>query len=251
MPSNAHLPKTYGMVLFPGFQALDVFGVLDILNTLSSFHHTLDLCLISSTLSPVSTAPVCPIGATSVFKSPNFHQSLLPTHTFADCPPVDVLVVPGGNGARADLAEVRDFVRGRFPHVQYFMTICTGAAIAAQAGVLDGFAATSNKSAWKWVTAQSAAVHWVPRARWTVDGKVWTSSGVAAGLDAIFAFVEEVYGPAAAGHIQGLLEYDRHMDPNWDPWSEKYGCKWPLEEEGADEGGEAGVGGKVKGVVNK
>lgn len=114
----------------------------------------------------------------------------------------------------------------------YFMTICTGSALAAQTGVLDGRKATSNKCAWKWVTAQGPKVDWVPVARWTVDGNVWTSSGVAAGIDAIFAFVETVYGGEAAENIVKLIEYDRHLDPAWDPWAKVHGVEWPLEKVG-------------------
>lgn len=209
------------MLLFPGFQALDVFGALDVLNLLSAFQFKLSLSLIAATLDPVSTAHPTgnPMGST-------FHQSIVPTHTFATAPPLDVLIVPGGVGTRVPgttLDDLRAFIKTRYPTLKYFMTICTGAALAAQTGILDGKKATSNKCAWKWVIAQGPKVHWVPVARWTVDGNVWTSSGVAAGIDAIFAFVETVYGKTAADNIVRLMEYDRHLDPEWDPWAKIYG----------------------------
>lgn len=211
------------MVIFPGFQALDVFGVLDVLNLLSAFQFKLSLSLIATTLDPVSTAsPMAsgnPMGST-------FHQSIVPTHTFETAPALDVLIVPGGVGTRVPgtaLDELRMFIKTRYPSVDYLITICTGSALAAQAGVLDGKKATTNKAAWKWVVAQGPRVDWVPVARWTVDGNVWTSSGVTAGIDAILAFVGTVYGRSAVDTIVGLLEYERHWDSTCDPWAQFHG----------------------------
>lgn len=218
------------MVLFPGFQALDVFGVLDVLNLLGTFHFKLSLSLIAATLEPVSTnSPLAdgnPMGS-------SFHQSVVPTHTFRTAPPLDVLIVPGGIGTRAPgaaLDELRKFIKTRYPTVEFFITICTGAALAAQAGVLDGKRATTNKSAWKWVVSQGPDVDWVAVARWTVDGKVWTSAGVSAGIDAILAFVGTVYGRTAVDEIVALLEYDRHWDAACDPWAQYHGvdCTIPM-----------------------
>lgn len=107
------------------------------------------------------------------------------THTFADAPPVDVLIVPGGMGNLAmhqngDTA-VEDFVATRFDRTEYVLSVCTGALSLAKAGVLKGRRATTNKAAWKTVTQFGENIIWVPTARWVEDGKVWTSSGVAAG----------------------------------------------------------------------
>lgn len=211
------------MIIFPGFQALDVFGVLDVLNLLSAFQFKLSLSLIAATLDPVSTAS--PIESGNPMGS-NFHQSILPTHTFKTAPPLDVLIVPGGVGTRVpgnSLDELRLFIKKRYPTVKYLITICTGAALAAQAGVLDGKKATTNKSAWKWAISQGPKVNWVPVARWTVDGNVWTSSGVSAGIDAILAFVGTVYGRPAVDTIVSQIEYDRHWDSTCDPWAMYHG----------------------------
>lgn len=132
----------------------------------------------------------------------NFGESILPTHTFHDALPLDVLIIPGGGGTRApDLGTVRTFIKDTSPSLQYLLTVCTGSALAVSTVILDGRNATSNKAAWAWATSQRPNVNWIPKARWTVDGNIWTSSGVAAGIDATYAFVEVIYGLAAAADL--------------------------------------------------
>ena len=137
MDASAAPPTKYGVVLFPGFQALDAFGPLDALNILAS-SRPLELSILASSMDPVSTAEV-PGG---------FGQSVVPTHTFDGAPAdLEVLLIPGGHGTR-DAAVVQpavDFLRRRFPRLRYLLTVCTGSALAAEAGVLDGRRATSNK----------------------------------------------------------------------------------------------------------
>jgi putative intracellular protease/amidase len=138
-------PTKYAAALFDGFQALDVFGPIDILNIVSRYH-PLELCMLANSHEAVSTlhnAPSTCIG-----------QQVVPTHTFTNAPrDIEVLLVPGGMGTR-DLGNTQvvvDFVKSRFPKLRYLLTVCTGSAIAAQAGVLDGKRATSNKKSFSWV----------------------------------------------------------------------------------------------------
>lgn len=140
-------PVNYGMIIFPAFQAIDVFGPLDIL-TILSWTQTLNLSVISTSLDPVNTKPL------SMNISSNFGESIVPTHTF-DQPPEDleVLFVPGGLGTRSDevVAPAVEFVKSVYPKLKYLVSVCTGATILAKAGVLDGKNATTNKHSWDWV----------------------------------------------------------------------------------------------------
>lgn len=72
------------------------------------------------------------------------------------------------------------FVKDTYPKLRYLNTICTGSALLARTGILDGRRATSNKAFYKIVTAERPAVNWIPKARWVVDGNIYTSSGVSA-----------------------------------------------------------------------
>lgn len=73
------------------------------------------------------------------------------------------------------------------------------------------------------VKAECPNVHWVPQARWVQDGNIWTSSGVTAGIDGMFAFVAAHWGEDIAKDLANTLEYERHTDPSWDPFAKVYG----------------------------
>lgn len=112
-------------------------------------------------------------------------MSTVATHTFADAPRLDVLIVPGGMGNMAldqdGDTSVEDFIAERYGELKYLLSVCTGSVSLAKAGVLEGKKATTNKSQWGWVTQFGEGIDWVPTARWTVDDKIWTSSGVSSG----------------------------------------------------------------------
>ncbi|KAI9101819.1 class I glutamine amidotransferase-like protein [Phlyctochytrium arcticum] len=194
MPTNypPAPPRTIGYLLYPGFAALDVFGPIEFINILSTFHNvTLSLITTGADLTPVSTKSASHSMAGSAGGMPGMTmstldavgESVVPTHTLANAPKLDILIVPGGMGARTQVnnTQLLDFLKTRVPELEYFLTVCTGAAIAAKAGVLDGKKATGTKFSWAFITSQSDKVQWVPRARWVEDGKTWTSSGVTAG----------------------------------------------------------------------
>jgi transcriptional regulator GlxA family with amidase domain len=207
------------MIMFPGFQALDVFGPLDALNILS-WQHKMNLSLIADTLEPVSTKAV---SATMNRFNSSFGESVLPTHTFATAPPLDVLIVPGGVGTRSpNITSAIAFVKAQHPRLKYLITVCTGAGIAARAGVLDGKRATTNKRSWAQTVALGPKVHWIAHARWVVDGRVYSGSGVSAGIDVTLAWIADVFGEEIAKGIANGMEYERHLDPSWDPFAELY-----------------------------
>ncbi|KAI9741794.1 MAG: hypothetical protein M1834_000180 [Cirrosporium novae-zelandiae] len=216
------LSINYGMVLFPGFQALDVFGPLDALNLLSS-KAQVKLSLIAHSKDPVSTMPPSDIHRNPTNSSCS--QSIIPTHTFKNAPPLDVLIVPGGLGTRVEenIKPIVDFVKQRYPELSYLISVCTGAGILAKAGILDGRRATTNKMAFEEIKSWRTEVKWVPAARWVVDGNIYTAAGISAGIDTTLAFIQNIYGEALAEKIANEMEYDRHIDPSWDPFSKKLG----------------------------
>ena len=102
-------------------------------------------------------------------------------------------------------------------------SVCTGSAVLAAAGLLDGYRATSNKRAFTWATSQGPQVEWVPQARWVEDRNRWTSSGVAAGMDMAVALIATLCGKGAAKDAAAQIELEVHTDPDWDPFAKLYG----------------------------
>jgi len=102
--------------------------------------------------------------------------------SFEKAPDYDILLVPGGFGTRAAVAD-ETFVERLATasrRARITTTVCTGSALLARTGLLDGRPATSNKIAWDWVVQQGPRVLWRRKARWVDDGDVLTSSGVSA-----------------------------------------------------------------------
>ncbi|KAM3513139.1 hypothetical protein MY11210_003164 [Beauveria gryllotalpidicola] len=214
--TKQNAPTKYAVLLFPGFQALDVFGPLDALNTLSAFHHV-ELSVIAASNSPVSTNFVGIYGTS---------ERVVPTHTRHDAPSdIEVLLVPGGLGYMevVGLLPVVEFMRNTFPRPRNLLTVCTGSFIAARAGVLDGRNATSNEVAFDSAWLNGPLVNWQRKARWVNDGNIWTSSGVSAGIDMMLAYVSDQYGDDVAEYIAKDMEYVRNRDPSNDSFSDTMG----------------------------
>lgn len=174
--------RNFGIVLFRGFDMIDVFGTLDPLQLMAHSTQQMNLFLLSHSLDPVTTETSA--AAMNPHNS-SFWPVVPPTHTFDDAIAsnldIDVLIVPGGPGMRGpdDVLEPHmNFIRTMFPRVKIFMTVCTGSGLAARAGVLDGKLATTNKNAWAQMNEYGPRVNWVAPARYVIDGKVWSSSGV-------------------------------------------------------------------------
>ena len=175
-------------VLFPNVTQLDFTGPLQVLSRLpgASVH------LAAQTLAPVPTDAVL---------------TLNPTCIFADCPPADVLCIPGGFGVEdAILApELMAFVKREGARAKYVTSVCTGAFVLGAAGLLDGKRATTH---WAYHDAL-AEVGAIPvKQRVIRDGNVFTGGGVTAGIDFAFTLAAEIAGEEFAKGLQLGLEYD-------------------------------------------
>ena len=227
--ASSNPPKSFGLLLFEGFQVLDAAGPMDCLNILAMFmEKDMKVSVLAKTMDPVTPGPVDKSLPGGAF---NGQQLYKPTHTFDDAPQLDVLIVPGGRGCRAALQEEVDFIKkvhdgydGK-PPAQYLFSICTGSALFARAGVLNGVRATSNKRSWKWVTEQSKSTHWIAKARWVEDGRIWTCSGVSAGIDGMVAWIARIHGEQTAQEVCNIIEHTRVKESGDDPFAELNGCE--------------------------
>ncbi|MGH7780336.1 MAG: DJ-1/PfpI family protein [Candidatus Binataceae bacterium] len=201
--------QTIAAVLFPGFELLDVFGPLEAFGMLAEK----DQCKI---LTLAENA-----GAVASRQGPR----VVADFGFDDCPALDLFLVPGGMGTRTEIINQRmlAWLRERAKTTALMTSVCTGAAILAQAGLLDGRRATTNKFSFKWVTEQGPRVDWVKEARWVEDGKFLTSSGVSAGIDMTLAIIAKLWDLATAEQTATRMEYEWHRDSGWDPFAKLHG----------------------------
>jgi putative intracellular protease/amidase len=124
-----------------------------------------------------------------------------------EVPSPDVLLVPGGIGSRAALADERllSWVRAAHEGSRYTTSVCTGSLVLAAAGVLDGLEATTH---WLSLDLLGELGARPVRERWVEQGKVITAAGVSAGIDMALALADRIAGPEVAQAIQLGIEYD-------------------------------------------
>ncbi|WP_394147992.1 DJ-1/PfpI family protein [Shewanella atlantica] len=135
--------------------------------------------------------------------------------------PCDLFIVPGGLGTRklVEDEELMLWLRKQAEVSGKVFSICTGSALLAKAGILNGVSATTNKMAYQWVTGLAGQVNWQPSARWVDDGKYLTSSGVSAGTDAALFYIKQLRGESEARRIETLTEYHWNSDAKNDPFA--------------------------------
>jgi transcriptional regulator GlxA family with amidase domain len=134
-------------------------------------------------------------------------MSLNPHVAFTDCPQLDYLLVPGGEGTRQQVNNevLIRFVAGQAKGCQAVLSVCTGSFILHRAGLLSGRRATTHWSALSRL-AELGNVQ-VCQERVVRDGNIWTAAGVSAGIDLALAFIESVAGEDVAGKVQFGAEY--------------------------------------------
>ncbi len=198
--------RTLGTLLFPGFELLDVFGPLEMFGALAGDYR---LETVAEHAGPVASS-----------QGPKAIAEIALT----DAKPYDVLLIPGGRGTRREVGNqaLIDWLRRHAEASDVVATVCTGAALLARTGLLDGHAATSNKAAFRWVMEQGPGVRWQPHARWVADGKYYTSSGVSAGMDMALALIAKLDGSDKAQQVAAYAEYRWTNDPNDDPFCALY-----------------------------
>ena len=188
-------------LLFPGYQTLDLMGPVEILHRMSNSH----LHYVSREGGQVASAQGFAVETVRL-------ERLLPE---------SVLLVPGGMATRTLVAD-RSYIATLADWATqsaWTLTVCTGSALLAATGLLDGLPATSNKTAFDWVRGVRPQVAWQGRARWVQSGKFYTASGVSAGMDMALGFIADREGVAQAERIAQRCEYHWQRDAAVDPFA--------------------------------
>ena len=199
-----------GAVLYPGFEMLDVFGPLEMFSMLGP--DVLRIHTVAEQEGPVGAALAAEVGV---------GPKVVAEHGFDTSQELDLLLIPGGFGTLPELHNeaLMSFLQSRACRAQIVASVCTGSALLARAGLLDGHRATSNKQLFALAAQQSDKVEWVEQARWVEDGKFYTSSGVSAGMDMSLAIIARLAGEEAADTISKATEYTWHRDADNDPFA--------------------------------
>jgi len=188
---------------------LDLFGPLEMFSMLGNEQVQIRTVAEEVGLVPTAIAADGPLG-----------PKVQADYSFSNAPALDILLLPGGFGTFPALESTAmlDFLRDRAASAQAVASVCTGSALLAKAGLLDGLEATSNKQFFALSVAQSDAVSWVEAARWVEAGKFFTSSGVSAGMDMSIAIINKFFGEQAAQSVLTGAEYTWHQDSTSDPF---------------------------------
>jgi putative intracellular protease/amidase len=194
--------RTVGIVLYPGFEVLDVFGPVEMWANTPG----LEVVMISQDGGSVRSAQGTVVHA---------------DYSFATAPKLSIMMVPGGAGTYGQLENptLLNFLKLRDAETEFTTSVCTGSAILAKAGLLKGRKATSNKAFFSLAVDQDPSVTWIRRARWVEDGKYFTSSGVSAGTDMALGLVARLKSKAQAQALAKSLEYEWRDDPARDPFA--------------------------------
>ena len=214
-----------GILVYEGFEPLDVWGFTEAFTIarfigkgyLSPPPHPFEVLFISNDVRPKGQKSAVP-GPVKSQNGPRVAPDMFRDDALRQ--PIDMLMIPGGNtgplldpSKPKEVTALLDWVKAMDLRVKLMTSVCTGAAVLASAGLLDGKPAATNHQAFGWVSSLGPKVLWDNVSRWVDAGRYVTSAGVSAGTDMAFYLVERLAGKAVAETAAKTAEYDWHRDP--------------------------------------
>jgi transcriptional regulator GlxA family with amidase domain len=185
---------TTGILIFDEAEELDVVGPWEVFTAAAMFNEGDRVLSIAEESRPVKCAK---------------GLRVLPDHAFADAPPLDVVLVPGGRGTRREVENpvLIDWLREVGRRCAWVTSVCTGALLLHGAGLAKGRRVTTH---WSFIEAlrQRGQVTVLERTRYVRDGNVVTAAGVSAGIDMALWLVGQLHGVECARTVQRQIEYD-------------------------------------------
>ena len=186
------------VILYDNFTALDVFGPVEVLSNVDDYriqYYSLDGGIVT-----------------------NDQNIRIETEAMERIESGGIILIPGGFGSRINVNDDKFIValKNAASSSEDILCVCTGSALLAKTGVLNGRRATSNKTAFEWVKSCDSEVRWIKEARWVVDGNIYTSAGVSAGIDMALGYVRDLFGEEKAKEICNRMEYHWNADADHD-----------------------------------
>lgn len=193
--------KRVGIVIFPEVEVLDFCGPFEVFSVtrLQEERRREDPSPFEVVLVAEQEGVVIATGGLRV----------LPDYTFATCPPLDILVVPGGWGTRKEITNTRllEWLAEQGRQVETLTSVCTGAMLLGHAGLLDGRHATTHWRSLDWMRNSFPAVTVEEHLHVVEDDRVLTSAGISAGIDMALRVVARYYGESVARETARNMEY--------------------------------------------
>ena len=193
--------KRVGILVFPDVEVLDFCGPFEVFSVtrLNEERRRQEPSPFEPVLVAETKATVVATGGLKV----------IPDYTIDACPPLAILVVPGGWGTRTEIKNVRllQWLAERSKEIETLTSVCTGAMLLGQAGLLDGRHATTHWASLDWMRTSFPAVTVEEKLHVVEDGDVITSAGISAGIDMALRVVARYHGEAVARATARHMEY--------------------------------------------
>jgi transcriptional regulator GlxA family with amidase domain len=193
--------KRVGIVIFDNIEVLDFCGPFEVFSVTRVNEDKrreepspFEVLLVAEESEPVTTTG---------------GMRVIPHHSFATCPALGILVVPGGWGTRREIenSAMLDWLRQRAPQVDTLTSVCTGSMLLGFAGLLDGLHATTHWRSLDWMRDSFPAVKVQYDQHVVEDGRVFTSAGISAGIDMALKVVARYCGEQIARATARHMEY--------------------------------------------
>lgn len=187
-----------GVLIFPQVEEMDFVGPFEVLSYVNK-------------LQPNSTQVFLVAENLDIIQAFN-GMKIVPKYSFATCPDLDILVLPGGKGRFEAMhnPKIREFVLNQSKHAQYTTSVCTGAFILATAGLLEGKKATTYHTALE--ELQTYHVIAIKQTKVVQDGNIITAAGVTSGLELGFYLLKILFGSTLAKEVAEKIEYAVDID---------------------------------------
>lgn len=195
--------KRVGILIFPDVELLDFCGPCEVFSVTrldeARREAPFDVKVIAETAAPVTTRA---------------GLRVLPDLTLQECPPLDVLVVPGGWGVRASLHNdtLLAWIAEQAQQVETLTSVCTGSMLLGKLGLLNGRAATTHWGSLDWMADSYPDVTVIRDQHVVTDGRVITSAGISAGIDMALHVVARLCGANVARSTARYMEYPYPTD---------------------------------------
>lgn len=193
--------KRVGIVVFGGVEVLDFSGPFEVFSVtrLSDEDRQDQPSPFDVSLIAENTSPIVATGG----------LKLTPDYDFENCPHLDILIIPGGWGTRAEMSNERllRWIVDRSKQVEITASVCTGALVLGKAGLLDGKRATTHWRSLDWMQELFPEVRVEKRLHVVEEGPLFTSAGISAGIDMSLRIVARYFGDAVARATARQMEY--------------------------------------------